>query len=263
MMSITASLEIEKLLKFALKHKLIESEDMISSRNALLDLFKINEPYEGEVYESNDDSPHEMLENMLDYAVSKGMVKNTVAMRDLFDTRIMGLLMPRQSEVIKSATDEFYNLSIDSNYIRMDRISKNLYWQVETEYGPIEITINLSKPEKDPKDIAAARQMPQTNYPKCLLCLENVGYAGNVNHPARQNHRVIPLSLNGEKWYFQYSPYVYYNEHCIVFHKDHIPMQISEKTFVRLFDFIEKFPHYFIGSNADLPIVGAFPGRAA
>jgi UDPglucose--hexose-1-phosphate uridylyltransferase len=268
MMPMQASLEIEKLLKFGLKHKLIESEDVIPSRNALMDLLKINEPYDGEVEESTEDSPHDILENLLNYAVNQGMIENTVTMRDLFDTKMMGILMPRQSEVIKrfwdtarcegikSATDQFYRLSIDSNYIRMDRINKNLYWQVETGYGPIEITINLSKPEKDPKEIAAARKMPQMNYPKCLLCLENVGYAGNMNHPARQNHRVIPLNLNGEQWYLQYSPYVYYNEHCIVFYREHIPMHISEKTFARLFDFIEQFPHYFIGSNADLPIVG-------
>lgn len=266
---IQASREIERLLKFALNHGLIEHEDIIPSRNALMDLLKIREPYGGDVEDEALESPVPILENLLNYGAQVGILgDNTITWRDLLDTRIMGLLMPRQSEVtrmfwdtakskgIEAATDWFYRLSIDSNYIRMDRIRKNLYWQVGTEYGPIEITINLSKPEKDPRDIAAARQMPQTNYPKCLLCVENVGYAGNVNHPARQNHRVIPMTLNNEQWYFQYSPYVYYNEHCIVFHEKHIPMQISEKTFVRLFDFIEKMPHYFIGSNADLPVVG-------
>ena len=180
----------------------------------------------------------------------------------------MGLLMPRESEVVKNfntiselqgvkaATDRFYELSKCSNYIRMDRINKNLYWTTKTDYGDMEITVNLSKPEKDPKEIAAAKLKPQSKYPKCLLCLENVGYAGHINHPARQNHRVIPLTLDESAWYFQYSPYVYYNEHCIIFNENHVPMKISANTFQRLFDFVKQFPHYFIGSNADLPIVG-------
>lgn len=269
MKEIDISLEIERLLEFALKHKMIEKWDIIVSRNYLMDLFKIDEPYSGEVPDEDFESPHEILENMLDYAYRKGLLSdNTVTLRDLFDTKIMGFVMPRQSEVIKrfydayksdgpiKATDEYYGLSKASNYIRVDRISKNLYWKTATDYGDIEITINLSKPEKDPKDIAKAKLMPQSSYPKCLLCKENTGYAGRLNHPARQNHRIIPLDLGGEKWYLQYSPYVYYNEHCIVFYDEHIPMKISENTFKRLFDFIEMFPHYFIGSNADLPIVG-------
>lgn len=264
-----ASMDIECLLKFAAANGMIEGPDIIPVRNSLMDLLQVRLPYEGEIEGDIPDSPSPILNKLLDYAVSKGIIADdTPALRDLMDARIMGNLMPRQSEVsrnfwstvreqgIKKATDDFYRLSRNSNYIRMDRISKNLYWKSKTEYGEFEITINLSKPEKDPKDIAAARNTVQPGYPKCLLCVENVGYAGNINHPARQNHRVIPVSLNSENWYFQYSPYVYYNEHCIVLYEKHIPMKISEKTFVRLFDFIEQFPHYFIGSNADLPIVG-------
>jgi len=264
-----ASLKIEELLIYALKHGMIEGTDYIQCRNSLMDLFEIQEPYNGIVDDVDLDDPHDILNSLLDYAYEKGFFKeNTITNRDLFDTRIMGLLMPRQSEVIKKfddikrvsgiekATDYFYSLSKDSYYIRMDRIAKNKYWRTDTEYGSLEITINLSKPEKDPKDIAAAKALKETNYPKCLLCLENVGFSGNLNHPARQNHRVIPVKVAGEQWYFQYSPYVYYNEHCILFYEKHVPMQISEKTFIRLLDFIDQFPHYFIGSNADLPIVG-------
>lgn len=261
--------EIERLLKFALKKELIEEPDVIPSRNALLDLFKIPVPYEGPVPDEVPDTPYEILKNLLDYALKIGLIpEDTQTYRDLMDSRIMGLLMPRQSEVIKKfyaiaskegiqkATDYFYRLSCDSNYIRMDRISKNIYWQVPTEYGILEITVNLSKPEKDPREIELARKLKPSGYPKCALCLENVGFSGNLNHPARQNHRVIPVKVAGEQWYFQYSPYVYYNEHCILFYEKHVPMKISEKTFERLFDFLEQFPHYFIGSNADLPIVG-------
>ncbi|WP_163192901.1 UDP-glucose--hexose-1-phosphate uridylyltransferase [Clostridium thermarum] len=261
--------EIERLLNFAVRNNLIEKYDIVQTRNSLLELFKLTEPYTGKVEEEIGDSPADILENLLDYAAELGLLEvNTTTYRDLLDAKIMGLLMPRQSEVIrrfettarekgiKSATDDFYVLSKASNYIRMDRIEKNLYWQSPTDYGNIEITINLSKPEKDPRDIAAAKALPQSNYPKCLLCIENVGFAGNVNHPARQNHRVIPVTVAEEQWYLQYSPYVYYNEHCILFKGEHEPMQITDKTFRRLLDFIEQFPHYFIGSNADLPIVG-------
>lgn len=266
---VDVSKSIEYLLQYALDNNMIEEMDMVPSRNALMDLLKVEEPYEGKLDGKVPDSAPEVLEDILDYAAEKGIIPdNTTTWRDLLDARIMGLLMPRQSEVarnfwataraksINTATDAFYRLAIDSNYIRMDRISKNLYWEAKTGYGALEITINLSKPEKDPRDIAAARNVKQSGYPKCLLCLENVGYAGRVNHPARQNHRIIPLELDGERWYFQYSPYVYYNEHCIVLYEKHVPMKISEKTFTRLFDFIEQFPHYFIGSNADLPVVG-------
>lgn len=260
---------IERLLQFAKQRKLIDGLDVYSSRNALLDLFRLEEPYAGDVPEESLESAVEILELLLDYAADQGLIaENTLTHRDLLDARIMGLLMPRPSEVVHSfwmtaqregieqATSDFYQQSIDSNYIRMDRIRKNGYWLAPTEYGDLEITVNLSKPEKDPKEIALLKTLPQSHYPKCLLCVDNVGYAGRLNHPARQNHRVIPLTLDGEPWMFQYSPYVYYNEHSIIFHKEHIPMKMSSLTFDRLLDFVDQFPHYFIGSNADLPIVG-------
>jgi UDPglucose--hexose-1-phosphate uridylyltransferase len=269
MEKINAGYDVERLLQFGLKHKMIESLDLVVCRNALLDLFKLEEPYFGEVPDEKFDNPVVILERLLDYSFEIGLIEdNTTTYRDLLDARIMGILMPRQSEMVRgfvktsnekgvdTATDEFYALSQASNYIRMDRIEKNLYWEAETDYGALEITVNLSKPEKDPKEIAASKLRVQANYPKCLLCIENVGYAGHINHPARQNHRVIPVTMGGEQWYFQYSPYVYYNEHCILFNEKHVPMKISDRSFVKLFDFVEQFPHYFIGSNADLPIVG-------
>ena len=210
----------------------------------------------------------DILTEMLDYAYENGITKeNSIVYRDLFDTKIMSLLVPRPSEVIskfnelykndkKAATDYFYTLSCDSNYIRRYRIKKDLKWTTDTEYGTLDITINLSKPEKDPKAIAAAKLAKQSGYPKCLLCKENEGYAGRVNHPARQNHRIIPVTINQSDWFFQYSPYVYYNEHCIVFNSQHTPMKIERATFGKLLDFVTQFPHYFVGSNADLPIVG-------
>ncbi|PRR79335.1 Galactose-1-phosphate uridylyltransferase [Clostridium liquoris] len=261
--------EIERLLQFAVKNGLIDELDIILCRNGLMDLLKVREPYKEKIEEEVADEPAEILNNILDYAVEQGIIEyDTTTYRDLFDAKIMGILMPRESEVVKKfreiymkkgareATEYFYNLSKCSNYIRMDRIKKNLYWQCSTEYGELEITINLSKPEKDPKDIALAKSVPTVNYPKCLLCLENVGFAGNTNHPARQNHRVIPMKLGEEQWFLQYSPYVYYNEHCILFKEEHVPMSINEKTFERLFNFVKQIPHYFMGSNADLPIVG-------
>ncbi len=263
-----AAMHIERLVRFAFRKGLIEELDVIPSRNALMDLFNIEKPYEGEVPEEDLNDPSNILNKLLNYAVEIGIIENTTTYKDLMNARIMGLLMPRESEVVKKfntivseegiekATEYFYKLSQASNYIRMDRIAKNLHWQTQTEYGPLEITINLSKPEKDPKEIEAAKKIPQSGYPKCPLCIENVGFAGDLNHPARQNHRIIPVKIAGEQWYFQYSPYAYYNEHCILIYKSHIPMKISEKTFVRLFDFVEQFPHYFMGSNADLPIVG-------
>lgn len=260
--------EIERLLDFAVNKKMIEDIDVICFRNFLMDFFGVKEPYSGEKINEKLETVTPIMDKMLDYCVEKGMMEDTITNRDLMAARIMGILMPRESEVVQKfnmdcvhispqkATDNFYGLSKASNYIQVDRISKNLYWTTPTEFGDIEITVNLSKPEKDPKDIAASKNMPQTNYPKCLLCLENVGFAGNVNHPARQNHRVIPFTLNDKQYYFQYSPYVYYNEHCIVFNEQHTPMKINKDTFVSLFDFVDRLPHYFIGSNADLPIVG-------
>ena len=213
-------------------------------------------------------SLEDTLNALTDYAAEQGILENnSVVYRDLFDTRLMNCLMPRPSEVVKKfhgeyekspedATAYFYKLSQDSDYIRRYRVCKDLKWITKTEYGDLDITVNLSKPEKDPKAIAAAKTMKQSGYPKCLLCMENVGYAGRINHPARNNHRIIPLTLNGESWGFQYSPYVYYNEHCIVFNGKHTPMKIDRNTFKKLFDFVTMFPHYFLGSNADLPIVG-------
>lgn len=260
---------IEQLVLFAQHQGLIQPADIDYSRNELMDQFGFSEPYAQEFTEAPLASPQAPLDVLIDYGFEIGLIpENTDTYRDLLDAKIMGLLMARPSEVnaefyslkadkgIQAATDRFYKLSIDSNYIRMDRISKNVFWLQESPYGDIEMTINLSKPEKNPKEIAMARLLPPPVYPKCLLCRENVGYAGRLNHPPRQNLRIIPLELNNEKWFFQYSPYVYYNEHCIVFHHDHVPMKLTKDTLKRLLSFVEAFPHYFIGSNADLPIVG-------
>jgi len=265
------ALAIERLVAFALHNGLIDIVDLDYTRNSILDLFALKEPAEQQSIDVNalPESPVPLLEPLLDAAIANGLLPDdTLTYRDLFDARIMGLLMPRPSETnrqfqevmqrqgIASATDWFYKMNIDSNYIRMDRIKKNGYWKHRTPDGELEITVNLSKPEKDPREIALLKTLPQSNYPKCLLCKENVGYAGRPDHPARQNLRVLPVTLQGESWFFQYSPYVYYNEHSIVFCGEHIPMKISPATFNRLLDFVEHFPHYFIGSNADLPIVG-------
>lgn len=260
---------IEQLVLFAAHQQLIQPADVDYSRNELLDQFGFSEPYAPEFSEAPLASPQAPLDVLIDYGFEIGLIpENTDTYRDLLDAKIMGLLMARPSEVnaefysltaeqgIAAATDRFYKLSIDSNYIRMDRVAKNVYWLQDSPYGDIEMTINLSKPEKSPKEIAMARLLPPPVYPKCQLCRENVGYAGRVNHPPRQNLRIIPLELNNEKWFFQYSPYVYYNEHCIVFHHDHVPMKLTKETLKRLLAFVESFPHYFIGSNADLPIVG-------
>lgn len=258
---------IKKLVKYGLLTGLIETEDEIYTTNRLLELFGLDELEEvGEVSMSVEEL-EAVLKEMLDYACEKGLIEDSIVYRDLFDTKIMGLLTPRPSEVIrtfrekyesdpKEATDYFYKLSRDTDYIRRYRIEKDQKWISSTKYGDLDITINLSKPEKDPKAIAAAKNAKQSGYPKCLLCRENEGYAGRVNHPARQNHRIIPVTINGSQWGFQYSPYVYYNEHCIVFNSQHIPMKIEHDTFCKLFDFVKQFPHYFVGSNADLPIVG-------
>lgn len=262
---------IRRLVQFARQRGLLGELDENAAHNALLDLFGLSAPAGGPLPEEELDSPVPVLEPLLDAAAALGLIPDdTTTWRDLFDARIMGLLMPRPSETadmfgrraaaegVRAATDWFYRLNIDSNYIRMDRISRNGYWLHATDDGELEITINLSKPEKDPREIALLRSLPQTksDYPKCLLCPENVGYAGRPDHPARQNLRVLPLALHGEKWFFQYSPYVYYNEHSIVLRAEHVPMRIVPQTFDRLLDFVEAYPHYFIGSNADLPIVG-------
>ncbi len=267
MKNINIYVEIEKLLAFALSAGLIEEEDKVYSRNRLLSVFKLDDCEEVSVENLPIEKPYEILNRMCSWAAEKGIIEDTFDERDLFDTKIMGEITPRPSEVIKKfnedykispekATDNYYAFSQNTNYIRTDRIAKNLHWLADTEYGNIEITVNLSKPEKDPRDIAKAKLAPQSSYPKCLLCKENEGYTGRMNHPARQNHRIIPVTLTNEPWFLQYSPYVYYNEHCILFSGEHRPMKISKGSFERVLEFVDIFPHYFVGSNADLPIVG-------
>ncbi|MBR3960718.1 MAG: UDP-glucose--hexose-1-phosphate uridylyltransferase [Clostridia bacterium] len=257
---------IKKLVNYGLNKGFFEENDKIYITNRLLETLGIND-YTEPAEEYADIDLEKVLADILSYAVESGKIGDTVTERDLFDTKIMGVLMPRPSEVIKTfyekyekdpkeATDYYYNLSCDSDYIRRYRIARDVKWGTDTEYGMLDITINLSKPEKDPKAIAASKAAPQSGYPKCLLCRENEGYAGHINHPARQNHRIIPLTINEQPWCMQFSPYVYYNEHCIVFNSVHTPMQINRDTFKKLLDFVALFPHYFVGSNADLPIVG-------
>ena len=256
---------ISELICYGTATGLVAKEDKIYVTNRLLELFEVME------YESTDVQPREVahiLNDMTEYALKTGLLsEDTVTERDLFDTKVMGLLTPPPSVVRekfeacykigpKKATEYFFDFSNATNYIRRDRIKKDEKWQTETEYGTIDITINLSKPEKDPREIAKAGKVKQTGYPSCLVCKENEGYAGHLSHPARQNHRVIPVTLAGQQYYLQYSPYVYYNEHCIVFHEEHIPMKINREVFVKLLDFVRQFPHYTVGSNADLPIVG-------
>ena len=259
--------DFERLINYGLKHELFLEEDKVYIRNSLIELFNIDE-YIVPTEVLGDDNLEDIMNNLLDYAYEKNILEsNTSVYRDLLDTKIMSLLIPRPSEVTKefnkrykkdkvSATDYLYNLSKSCDYVRTNRIAQNINWKTNTEYGDIDITINLSKPEKDPKAIAKARELKTSSYPTCLLCKENVGYRGRLNHPARQNLRIIPLNLNQSKFYLQYSPYSYYNEHCIIFSDKHEPMTINKNTFDRNLDFLEQFPHYFIGSNADLPIVG-------
>ncbi len=257
---------IKKLINYGLECGLIEKEDEIYTVNRLLEILNLDDYTEPET-DCEYSGLEEILSEILSFAVETKLIEDDITSRDLFDTKIMSALVPRPSEVISDfnelyeispemATDYYYKLSRDTDYIRRYRIVKDMKWKTETPYGEIDITINLSKPEKDPKAIAAARNAKQSAYPKCLLCRENEGYRGRINHPARQNHRIIPIEIDGEQWGFQYSPYVYYNEHCIVFNGKHTPMVIDKKAFKKLFDFVSLFPHYFIGSNADLPIVG-------
>ena len=256
---------ISELITYGIKNGLIDDADKVFVINRLLELFGLNH------FEWNNEVVRPLnyiLADMTDYAIANGILKeDTITNRDLFDTKIMGMITPMPSYVRnkfnelyaenpKKATNFYYQFSKDTNYIRTDRIAKDEKWKAETEYGVIDITINLSKPEKDPKDIAKAASQIKNEYPKCLLCEQNEGYAGNISHPARQNHRIIPLCLDGQSYFMQYSPYVYYNEHCIVFNKEHIPMRIDKNVFKKLLDFVAIFPHYTIGSNADLPIVG-------
>ncbi|MBU5468768.1 UDP-glucose--hexose-1-phosphate uridylyltransferase [Falcatimonas sp. MSJ-15] len=257
---------IKKLVTYGLESGLISKDDVIYTTNMLLDLLDLDE-YEEPIEEYSNVDLESTLKELLDYAVAENIIEDSVVYRDLFDTKLMNTMVKRPSEVIrefkelyevspKMATDFYYKFSQDTDYIRRYRVKKDLKWVTKTPYGDIDITINLSKPEKDPKAIAAARNAKQAGYPKCLLCKQNEGYRGRVNHPARENHRIIPIRINDSDWGFQYSPYVYYNEHCIVFNGEHTPMKIEKNTFVKLFDFIKLFPHYFLGSNADLPIVG-------
>ncbi len=255
----------ESLLDHGEKHGLFEKEDRVYCRNLMLDVLQLDAFEDAE----HDDSAElaEILKVMLDYACEKGLIEDSVTYRDLFDTKLMNCMMPRPSEVIKKfkayynespekATDYYYDLSRASDYIRTYRVRNDMKWLAETPYGTMDITINLSKPEKDPKAIAAAAKMKAASYPKCALCKENEGYTGRVNHPARENHRIIPITVDNSDWFLQYSPYVYYNEHCIVFNGEHTPMKIDRSAFRKLFDIVKYLPHYFVGSNADLPIVG-------
>ena len=258
---------IEKLVKYALDRELIKEEDKVWAINSLISVLGLD-TYKSTGKEWGEIDIEQTLGDILGYAADAGLIDGeSVVARDLFDTKLMGTLTPRPSEVIskffehyksspKEATDYFYKLSRDTDYIRTYRVARDMRWVSETKFGDMDITINLSKPEKDPKAIAAARNMAAASYPSCALCHENEGYAGRINAAARQNHRIIPLELSGERWYLQYSPYVYYNEHCILLNGKHTPMKISRETFAKLLEFVSVFPHYFIGSNADLPIVG-------
>ncbi len=262
--------ELNNLISFALHHSLITPEDKIWAANSLIGILKLNSfEFEDEsgAPETFSKSPDSILSKILDWAAENNLIENTGTERDLLDTELMGVFTPRPSDVIENfhslekkspveATDYFYSLGVSSNYIRSERTAKNICWKTSTEFGELDITINMSKPEKDPREIAKARAVKSSGYPKCLLCKENEGFYGHHGHPARQNIRLIPLNFKGHTWYFQYSPYAYYNEHCIVLDENHVPMLISRETFENLFAFIERFPHYFLGSNADLPIVG-------
>lgn len=258
---------VKDLILYALKEELIDAEDAVYSANLIFDALKLDPDYMFRPEGGRERELEDILKELLDDAVGRGLIDSGTASRDLLDTKIMGILTPRPHEFIrtmkekyaedpKAATEYFYHISKISDYIRTYRVRKDRKWPAPTKYGDLDITINLSKPEKDPKAIAAALKKKQDSYPKCLLCRENEGYAGRLDHPARQNIRLYPLTLGGEPWFMQYSPYVYYNEHCIVLSDEHRPMKIDRHTFIRLFDFIDVFPHYVIGSNADLPIVG-------
>ena len=258
------NMSITALVQYGLDKKLIEPCDKAFIINQLLHYQRLDS------YEPAEVRPmplEQILKTMTDDAVNRGIISDDTTSRDLYDTGLMGILTPpprdvrRQFEALyaqdpKAATDWFYKFSQDTDYIRRYRILKDMRWKTATEYGNLDITINLSKPEKDPRAIAAAKAAPQSGYPRCQLCAENEGYAGRMNHPARQNHRIIPVAIGGKPWYLQYSPYVYYNEHCIAFNAEHTPMKIDKAAFEKLLDFVTIFPHYFIGSNADLPIVG-------
>lgn len=257
---------IKKLVTYGIQSGLTPECERVYTTNLLLDLFH-EDSYEDVEIDASSIVLEDILKELLDEACARGIIEDSITYRDLFDTKIMNCLVPRPSQIQETfwkkyeqspedATAYYYKLSQDSDYIRRYRIKKDQKWTVDTKYGTLDITINLSKPEKDPKAIAAARNAQASSYPKCQLCMENEGYAGRTNHPARENHRIIPITINDRAWGFQYSPYVYYNEHCIVFNGEHTPMKIDRNAFIKLFDFVKQFPHYFLGSNADLPIVG-------
>ena len=257
---------IKKLVQYGIQTGLTPECERVYTTNLLLELYHEDE-YEDTDCDLSGIVLEDVLRDLLDEACSRGIIEDSIVYRDLFDTKLMNCLLPRPAQIQKefwelyktspvAATDYYYKFSQDSDYIRRYRVAKDMKWTVDTQYGTLDITINLSKPEKDPKAIAAARNAKASSYPKCLLCMENEGYAGRTNHPARENHRIIPVTINDSGWGFQYSPYVYYNEHCIVLNGEHVPMKIEKNTFRKLFDFVKLFPHYFLGSNADLPIVG-------
>ncbi|HBA64339.1 MAG TPA: UDP-glucose--hexose-1-phosphate uridylyltransferase [Lachnospiraceae bacterium] len=257
---------IKRLVQYGIDTGLTPECERIYTTNLLLELFH-EDSYEDVELTGEPQELEEILKSLLDEAVARGIIEDSITYRDLFDTKMMNCLLPRPAQVQadfqkhyevspEEATKYYYKFSQDTDYIRRYRVKKDMKWKVDSEYGEIDITINLSKPEKDPKAIAAAKNAKNSSYPKCQLCVENEGYAGRANHPARENHRIIPITINGTRWGFQYSPYVYYNEHCIVFNGQHVPMKIDRAAFTKLFDFVKLFPHYFLGSNADLPIVG-------
>ena len=263
------ALDVERLLRFGRKHKLIKDLDILVARNTLLDLLALAAPSEAKPPKEDPETPAALLDEMVELAAQKELFDGAVNQyRINFETRLMGALMPRESEVCKkfrklyvkqgakAATDWFYQLCVDTNYIRTAQIAKNIQWNTATPYGELEITINLTKPEKDPKTIALERLQPKSGYPACMLCKENIGYAGRINFPARQTHRIVPITLAGEQFYLQYSPYAYFHEHCIMLHEQHKPMEMNKQTLAEIFDFVGQFPHYTCGSNADLPIVG-------
>ena len=258
--------DIQRLISYALKNELIAQEDIYVIRNRFIEVFQLSD-WEETDEEYNGETIDEILAPLIEYACKNGIISDTANSRDLFDTKLMGILTPMPREVTaefhrnyekspEAATDWYFDFSQKLNYVRKGRIEKDLKWTYESEYGTLDITINRSKPEKDPRDIAAAKSQKAASYPKCQLCPENAGFAGNINHPARQNLRPVPITVNGEKWQLQYSPYGYYNEHCIVFNEKHVPMKIDSAVFEKLFDILDYLPHYFVGSNADLPIVG-------
>ena len=260
------SKNIKRLVEYGISSGLTPECERLYTTNLLLELF-CEDSYEDTSIEGESLELEDILKELLDEACERGIIEDSIVYRDLFDTKVMNCLVPRPAQIQETfakkyevspreATDYYYKLSQDSDYIRRYRVKKDRKWTVDSPYGVIDITINLSKPEKDPKAIAAAKNAKTSSYPKCQLCMENEGYAGRVNHPARENHRIIPITVNDSAWGFQYSPYVYYNEHCIVFNGQHTPMKIEKATFMKLFDFVKLFPHYFLGSNADLPIVG-------